>query len=765
MTGFPTPSPLLQTFTQSGTPNAFGTLATYVAGTATPIATYTDATLVTPNQNPLTFNATGQASVWLTLGLAYKFVWFDQFGNQLGAVDNIPGGISLANLLTLLTANVLGGILWPQNSAEKAAGVVPSNFGYPVGHILRYGPALDGSTDDTAAVQRWASVGGALAWPVAQTALISSSITLSSNTAIIAAKGATILTTVGGFSLFKATNQTGIVIDGLTFENTAAGSAFAVTFAHTQFFGCTRPIVRNCEFIGMQCGGVEFDGCTFGEINSNYLHGGLAVSGQTQSYDIALFGNTGASISNVVTNNQCYGGNPVGIFNQNEYSPFIPSKNIIKGNRVSGSLLYGIACYKPSYAAFNSYDQVVDNYVENVQGVPALLGGQGGGGIYIVGSAAGGTLVANNEVVNCCVQSTATSQSTAGISIASTHGQIYFTASVGGATSGTLGNGGSPFPNGNWNGATSANWFVTFTDGETRLVTLTNGANTCSWSGALSAGSILSANLLPTYNDPITVSGNKVSGMTQYDGIQVISNFGAGVVLSDNAINMPASNTTGFAYHIRNSSNVSASGGVLVNQGTGITLCVELEVNVTNLTLSGINVVGGGNSGSAGCVEFIGDGAHSVTGLVMNGLNVQPATGGAGLAGIYLGAGTVANGLISNCYANVATMPALAVVGCTGLRVSNNTLASSGTNAVTTTGTCTGGFLDKTNNISGGVSNAGTGFNIEQFFTAVPASGTWVLGDRAVHRGVTVGTAKAWARVTSGSGNVLGTDWISEGNL
>jgi len=63
------------------------------------------------------------------------------------------------------------------------------------------------------------------------------------------------------------------------------------------------------------------------------------------------------------------------------------------------------------------------------------------------------------------------------------------------------------------------------------------------------------------------------------------------------------------------------------------------------------------------------------------------------------------------------------------------------------------------------ISNAGTGCTIEQNFTSVPTAGSWVIGDRAVHLGVTAGTAKAWARVTSGSGNVLATDWISEGVL
>ncbi len=39
-----------------------------------------------------------------------------------------------------------------QTSAEKAAGITPTNYAYPPGDVRRYGAALDGVTDDTAAL-------------------------------------------------------------------------------------------------------------------------------------------------------------------------------------------------------------------------------------------------------------------------------------------------------------------------------------------------------------------------------------------------------------------------------------------------------------------------------------------------------------------------------------------------------------------------------------------------------------------------------------
>jgi hypothetical protein len=138
MSGVLAPSPLFQSFTANGLPNSFGTLATYAAGTSTPIATYVDATLTTPNENPITLNPLGQAAVWLTPGLGYKFVWFDQFGNQIGSCDQVYGALTQAALTTILTQAYLGAILYPQTAAEIAAGITPTSLQYPPYNAFRY---------------------------------------------------------------------------------------------------------------------------------------------------------------------------------------------------------------------------------------------------------------------------------------------------------------------------------------------------------------------------------------------------------------------------------------------------------------------------------------------------------------------------------------------------------------------------------------------------------------------------------------------------
>src|ERR1700730_9298544 len=46
-----------------------------------------------------------------------------------------------------------------------AVSTAPTNLSYPQGDIRRYGAALNGTTDDTVAVQRWANVAPRMASP------------------------------------------------------------------------------------------------------------------------------------------------------------------------------------------------------------------------------------------------------------------------------------------------------------------------------------------------------------------------------------------------------------------------------------------------------------------------------------------------------------------------------------------------------------------------------------------------------------------------
>jgi hypothetical protein len=71
------PTPKLQFFGTDGLPLVGGKLYTYAAGTTTPLATYVDAAGVTQNTNPVILDSNGEADVWLSNTLNYKFVLKD----------------------------------------------------------------------------------------------------------------------------------------------------------------------------------------------------------------------------------------------------------------------------------------------------------------------------------------------------------------------------------------------------------------------------------------------------------------------------------------------------------------------------------------------------------------------------------------------------------------------------------------------------------------------------------------------------------------
>lgn len=82
------PSPKLRFFDANGDPLSGGKLYSYVAGSSTPLATYTDATGATPNANPVILDANGEASVFVG-PLSYKFVLANSADVTQWTQDNI----------------------------------------------------------------------------------------------------------------------------------------------------------------------------------------------------------------------------------------------------------------------------------------------------------------------------------------------------------------------------------------------------------------------------------------------------------------------------------------------------------------------------------------------------------------------------------------------------------------------------------------------------------------------------------------------------
>lgn len=100
-----------QYFDNVGAPLAGGKLFSFLAGTSTPLATFTDHTGSVQNTNPVILDAAGRAEVWLT-ATSYKLTLTDANNVQIWSVDGVPGLgslISIGNLSPLFSSMLSGG--------------------------------------------------------------------------------------------------------------------------------------------------------------------------------------------------------------------------------------------------------------------------------------------------------------------------------------------------------------------------------------------------------------------------------------------------------------------------------------------------------------------------------------------------------------------------------------------------------------------------------------------------------------------------------
>lgn len=115
-----------QFFDSNGKPLAGGFIYSYIAGTTTPLATYTDETGATPNTNPVVLDSSGTAKIWMA-NASYKFVLQDSLGNLIETVDEvlstaakIAAAVNVAGALDIL--NNLSDVNNAQTSLNNLVG-------------------------------------------------------------------------------------------------------------------------------------------------------------------------------------------------------------------------------------------------------------------------------------------------------------------------------------------------------------------------------------------------------------------------------------------------------------------------------------------------------------------------------------------------------------------------------------------------------------------------------------------------------------------
>ena len=644
------------------------------------------------------------------------------------------GGVAIADLPAdvagIVTRSYIGNLEYPQTTVESSHSIVPTDTTFVPGNILRYGADPTGVLDSSNAIAA-ALLCNSRVYAPSGLYKCSQQFNVGTNQTVMGDGASTIFQYATGLlNNFQCSGINGAIFRDFTIQILST-TGIATTYGAIYLLNSSYSTVERVTVTGYGWSGVWLDGgsnyntvqnCTFTNAQEQILNGIPAGTGA----DVSIYSSHGGGIAapsyNKILNNNLLGGGGYGVQILDEFATTgagLPFRNLVSGNRVTQHRAYGLLLYLPGSGSgsIDTYNQFFDNQVQDILGSRGLDGvatdpnQTTGCGIYVVGVGTGGAQVHNNAVQNCCINT------------------------------------------------------------RTRTV--------------LPAG--IGVTAVPTGLVPISVIGNSVDQMSQGDGILISggpTNGQGGATVSNNTISMPSSNNgTGvgggalLGAQLRIESGAGSLDNVVVGPNNGISYGTGqgLYLYANSGNLANLVITGGSYSvqasGSGTPFQAAQNGGFNITQLTINGTKFRAVAGSGTNPAANLNA--IIAGYFSNCafISNVGV--GLLLNGCTNMRVTGGEISGTGGTNIQTTGTCTNCFIDKTVDmrITTGatgsvVNNAGTGgCNIEQNFSSVPSAGTWNTGDRAVHLGVTVGTAKGWSRVTTGSGNVLGTDWITEGNL
>jgi hypothetical protein len=112
--------PKQQIIDTSGNPLAAGKVYTYIAGTTTNQATYTDSTRGTPNANPVVLDSAGRANIWLDESLSYRIDVKTSADVLVYTVDNITDQFQFVGVtLTVGTGTAADTkVVWDGNAQD-----------------------------------------------------------------------------------------------------------------------------------------------------------------------------------------------------------------------------------------------------------------------------------------------------------------------------------------------------------------------------------------------------------------------------------------------------------------------------------------------------------------------------------------------------------------------------------------------------------------------------------------------------------------------
>ena len=261
-----------QFFTNAGVPLAGGKIFTYGAGGSTPQATYTTSAGNIAHSNPIVLDAAGRVpgggEIWLTEGLAYKFVLQTSANVTVQTLDNISGGNDPTAIYATLAASSGSSLIgFIQAGVGATARTAQSKMRETVS-VKDFGAVGDGVINDTAAFSAAIASGAKQIIVPSGTYALGSYIDVNGvNDLSIIGEGSPVLfepsgkTTSSAFnvSFFRFTSCSNITISGLKINgNRSAYATVNSYFANADNFrvfwivGCTNVVVQDCIFENWQ---------------------------------------------------------------------------------------------------------------------------------------------------------------------------------------------------------------------------------------------------------------------------------------------------------------------------------------------------------------------------------------------------------------------------------------------------------------------------------------------------------------------------------
>lgn len=337
--------------------------------------------------------------------------------NGRAAMQKINANFS--EVYTATSLNPINGAIaatYAQTAAELAAGVTPTNYGYPPGNVFRYGAKGDGVTDDTAAIQAaitaLASTGGTCWFPPG-TYKITSQVTVSRLGCFadlhIIGYGAVITTTnaisalkvytgqtpyqtvIEGLAVnhrgnatatagFELVNTTHVTLRNCVVEAHGVGASYGAVFAHNftpsdPNTGCFWTTIENLTVrkrAGADPGDISYGIILQGACNATTIMGGALGCGTTSGVAILIQPESGQTYSanGVLVNGTWIEGNLTGV------SCIQSGAGYVSGLRIMGCRLESLGTFLsltggttqpavPTYIAGNYASSSVTTYINN----------------------------------------------------------------------------------------------------------------------------------------------------------------------------------------------------------------------------------------------------------------------------------------------------------------------------------------------------------------------------------------------------------------